>query len=112
MNDEMFKAQARVLNALANPVRLRIIEELRDGERCLCELQPLFPLNKSTLSRHVAALTRIGIVGSRRAGVRAYLRLCTPCILEMFACVTRVIRPAVRRRRKATRHAAAKRSRP
>jgi len=74
------------MKALASPVRLMIVDELSRGERCMCELQPMFPMNKSTLSRHIAALKNVGILSERREGVRTYLRLATPCILNVFEC--------------------------
>lgn len=85
------------MKALASPVRLRIVEELSRGERCLCELHPLFAMNKSTLSRHVAALRNVGIISERRDGVRIFLKLETPCILNVFECAMGVIRSAARR---------------
>jgi len=94
MNPEELKARARVMKALASPVRLKIVDELSRGERCICELQPLFPMNKSTLSRHVAELRN---VGKRREGVRSYLRLLTPCVLNMFDCAMGVIRAEAKR---------------
>ena len=97
METEELKARAKVMRALASPVRLRIIEELRHGERCMCDLQPLFPRNKSTLSRHIAELRYVGIVGERREGVRIYLRLLTPCILNMFDCAMGVFRTEAKR---------------
>lgn len=97
MNTEELRARARVMKALASPVRLKIVDELRRGERCVCELQPLFPMNKSTLSRHVAELKNAGIVGERRQGVRCFLRLRTPCVLKMFDCTMGVIRAEARR---------------
>ena len=97
MNTEKLKARARVMKALASPVRLKIVDELSRGERCICELQPLFPMNKSTLSRHVAELRNVGIVGERREGVRSYLRLLTPCVLNMFDCAMGVIRAEAKR---------------
>ncbi len=103
MNQTDLKARARVMKALASPVRLRIVEELRHGERCICELQPLFARNKSTLSRHVAALKKVGILGVRREGVRCYLRLRTPCVLRMFDCAMDVIGADARRRPRAAR---------
>jgi len=51
MTVEEYKARALVMKALASPVRLQIVDELSRGERCMCELQPLFAMNKSTLSR-------------------------------------------------------------
>jgi ArsR family transcriptional regulator len=87
-----YEQRARVMKALANPARLMLIDQLAEGERCICELQPLFPQNKSTLSRHVAALRNAGIVRERRDGVRVYLSLVTPCILNIFDCVSSVMK--------------------
>ncbi len=97
MKDEELQARARVMKALASPVRLKIVNELSRGERCLCELQPLFAMNKSTLSRHIAELRNVGIVGERREGVRVYLALKTPCILSVFECTMGVIRAEAKR---------------
>jgi len=97
MNDAELMARARVMKALASPVRLKIVDELSRGERCMCELQPLFPMNKSTLSRHVAALRNVGIISERRDGVRIFLKLETPCILKVFECAMGVIRAEAQR---------------
>lgn len=100
MNATEFQARARIMKALASPVRLMIVQELSRGERCICELQPLFPMNKSTLSRHVAALKNVGIVSERREGVRCFLKLQTPCILNVFDCAMGVIRAEAKRQAK------------
>ena len=85
------------MRVLANPTRLMILDQLSQGERCLCELEPLFPTSKSTLSRHVTALRQVGIVRERRAGTRLYLSLATPCILDVFDCTMGVIRAEAER---------------
>ena len=95
--EEDYRARARVMKALASPARLRIIDELSRGERCLCELQPLFDMDKSTLSRHISALRNTGIVHERRDGVRVYLSLATPCVLNVFECAMGVIRSEAKR---------------
>ncbi|MCF7838746.1 MAG: metalloregulator ArsR/SmtB family transcription factor [Candidatus Marinimicrobia bacterium] len=105
MNDEVYIERARVMQALASPVRLRIVDALRCGERCLCELQPLFAVNKSTLSRHVAALRQAGIVRERREGARVYVRLAVPCILNVFDCVQGVLRAEAGRQGRVAREA-------
>jgi ArsR family transcriptional regulator len=97
MYTEEFQARARVMKALSSPVRLKIVDELSRGERCMCELQPMFPMNKSTLSRHVTALKQVGIVSEHREGVRCFLKLETPCILNIFDCTRGVIRAEAKR---------------
>ncbi|MCA1808507.1 MAG: ArsR/SmtB family transcription factor [Kiritimatiellia bacterium] len=98
MHTEELQARAAVMKALASPARLKIIEILNEGERCICEFQPLFHMNKSTLSRHVAALKNVGIVRERREGARTYLRLATPCILKIFDCTMELIQTENTRR--------------
>jgi DNA-binding transcriptional ArsR family regulator len=97
MHTEELQARARIMKALSSPVRLQIVDELSRGERCLCELQPLFDMNKSTLSRHIAELRNVGIIGERRDGVRTYLSLRTPCILNIFDCTMGVLRAEAQR---------------
>lgn len=88
------------MKALSSPVRLKIVDELSRGERCMCEIQPMFKMNKSTLSRHVTALKNVGIVSERREGIRCYLKLQTPCILNVFDCAMGVIRAEAKRHAK------------
>ena len=102
MQAEKFKAKARIMKALSSPIRLMIVDELSQGERCVCELQPLFNINKSTLSRHVTALRNVGIVSGRRDGVRLMLKLETPCILKVFDCTMGVMQAEATRHMKLT----------
>lgn len=83
MAPEEATARARILKALGNPIRLRIVDELSRGERCVCQLQPLFAVDPSTLSRHLTALKAVGIVAERREGARVIHRLATPGILSV-----------------------------
>ncbi len=97
-SEQEFVERARVMKALAHPDRLKIIDELSRKERCLCELEPLFTTDKSTLSRHISALRNAGIVHERREGVRVHLTLATPCILDIFDCTMKVIRADAKRK--------------
>lgn len=107
MEREQLQARARVLKALANPDRLKLVDLLSRGECCLCELQPRFALSKSTLSRHVDVLRRVGMVTERRVGVRIFLRLATPCILRALDCAMQVVQADHTRRTRAVKGAAA-----
>lgn len=100
MQEEKFKAKAKIMKALSSPIRLMIIDELSRGEICICELQPMFQINKSTLSRHVSALRNVGIVSGRRDGVRLMLKLETPCILQIFDCTMGVMKAEAKRHMK------------
>jgi ArsR family transcriptional regulator len=63
-----------ITKALADPVRLQIVDVLRRqaGQVCVCDLQPLFDISQPTLSHHLKRLRDAGIVGVERRGQWAY----------------------------------------
>ncbi len=67
--------KANILKALGQPTRLRIMEYLRDGERCVCEIFPAIGGQQSNISRHLAVLKQAGLVADRRVGVSIFYRV-------------------------------------
>jgi ArsR family transcriptional regulator len=65
---------AAVARALADPIRVQLVDVLRRhaGEVCVCELVPLFDISQPTLSSHLRKLREAGIVGVERRGLWAY----------------------------------------
>ena len=65
---------ATIAKALGDPVRVQIVDALRQasGEVCVCELVPLFDLSQPTISHHLKVLRQAGIVDSERRGLWAY----------------------------------------
>ena len=66
---------ARAFHALSDPIRLRLVDLLREGERCVCELTDALELGQSRLSFHLAVLKEAGLVLDRREGRWVYYRL-------------------------------------
>ncbi len=65
----------RQFRALADENRLRIIDLLRSGERCVCELTEALNVGQSLLSHHLKTLKDAGLVADRRDGRWAYYSL-------------------------------------
>jgi ArsR family transcriptional regulator len=67
-------AVSAIAKALADPVRVEILQLLRDtdGEVCQCDLQPLFGLSQPTLSHHLRKLEAAGLIAVERRGKWAY----------------------------------------
>jgi ArsR family transcriptional regulator len=89
---DVFKQQARVLKALANESRLRIVDRLSRGEASVGELTEMVGSDVSTVSKHLSVLRGHGIVDDRRDGNVVYYRLLTPCVCNFFACATQVLK--------------------
>lgn len=61
--------------SLSDPTRLKIIEILRSGEHCVCELTEELELGQSLLSFHLKTLKDAGLVHDRRQGRWTYYTL-------------------------------------
>jgi DNA-binding transcriptional ArsR family regulator len=82
---------ARIMKAVAQPIRLAILDSLRDGERCVCDIARAVGAERSNVSRHLAVLSSAGLLSSRKEGLQVFYALRTPCILNIFKCVREVI---------------------
>jgi ArsR family transcriptional regulator len=71
----MTNSVAEILRAAGEPTRLRLLNLLRRGSICVCDLQAVLRLPQSTISRHLGTLRRAGLVLSSREGVRVIYAL-------------------------------------
>lgn len=91
-SDDIFRRQARVLKALANESRLKIVDRLSEGECSVGELTELVGSDRTTISKHLAVLRAHDIVRDRREGNVVYYTLLTPCVVNFFSCAAQVLR--------------------
>lgn len=94
-SDDTFRRQARVLKALANESRLKIVDRLSRGECSVGEMTDLIGSDQSTVSKHLAVLRAHGIVNDRREGNVVFYKLMTPCVMNFFSCATQVLKERV-----------------
>ena len=71
------KKLALMLKALGDENRIRILRQLRQGEKCACRLLEDLEISQPTLSHHMKVLCDIGLVTLRKEGVRRFYRLHT-----------------------------------
>lgn len=69
------KEIARLLSAVADPTRLRLLRLLHQQELCVCELMEAVQLPQYKVSRHLRELRRIGVVEARRSGRWMHYRI-------------------------------------
>jgi len=66
--------RVRLLGALADPTRLRILSALKETELSVAELQEVLGVGQSRISNHLSLLKGVGLVRDRREGQKAYYR--------------------------------------
>lgn len=82
------RLKAKIFNALSDPARLEIIEFLREGEKCVCEIIPHVNLIQPLVSRHLKILKDCGLVKDRKEGNRRLYSVTDPRIFEVVDAVT------------------------
>jgi len=82
VNRRIYKIQAEILKALANPVRLEILHLIGSGEVPFGKLLLALGIPKTNLSQHLAVLRKAHIVTDRREGVNMLYRAAYPEIAE------------------------------
>jgi len=81
------KQRAAVFKALGHPARLKMVEALRGGERCVCELVESSEGGWSTVSRHLSVLKAAGILEGEKRGLQVYYKLALPCVGTFLDCL-------------------------
>jgi len=75
MEERILELKAEVLKALAQPTRLKILELLRNGERCICEIVPAINGEQSNISRHISLMQKTNLVVTRKDGVKVMVKV-------------------------------------
>lgn len=84
----LFEKQADIVKAIAHPLRIAILDFLKKGPQCVCDIADHVGSERSNISRHLSLMTAAGILSSHKDGLKVIYDLRTPCILNFFSCVT------------------------
>lgn len=82
-----FIERARILSALSNPARLRMVVSLSQGEKCVCDMAAEVGLDMSTTSRHLVQLRQAGILADERRGNMVFYSLKATCLPSFLDCL-------------------------
>ena len=93
---------AALFRALGDETRLQVIELLRSGERCVCELTESLETSQSRLSFHLKVLKESGVIKDRPEGRWVYYALASDAVDELEDMI-RVLREGGRSGRGGTR---------
>jgi len=84
MDERLYALHVEVCKAIAHPHRMKVLDLLRSGERCVCELAPEAGITESNMSQHLAILRRAGLVDTRREGHAIFYRVRDPRIFKVI----------------------------
>ncbi|MEZ4837488.1 MAG: metalloregulator ArsR/SmtB family transcription factor, partial [Caldilineaceae bacterium] len=87
LTDDAAGELSTVFKALANPVRLQMLDILnrRAGEVCVCDIEGHFDLSQPTISHHLRVLRQAGLVDAEQRGTWIYYRVRAETMEQMRA---------------------------
>ena len=73
--DRELEFKSRIFKVIGDSNRLKILEILRAGENCQCEIIPLIAQSQPTVSRHLKLLEEAGLLSSRKEGTKMFYKV-------------------------------------
>ena len=101
-NIELYKFKAELCKTFADPKRLIIINELRDGEKAVGDLAQVLEISQAVVSRHLAILRDRGVVKPRREGTNVFYSLTDAKIGEACDLVHEILLNQIEKNRELT----------
>ena len=83
LDDDALSHVADYFRALSEPLRLKLLNSLRDRPRNVSELTELLNCSQANVSKHLATLARLGFVERAAQGTSAYYRIADPSIYQL-----------------------------
>ncbi|AFY80349.1 ArsR/SmtB family transcription factor [Oscillatoria acuminata] len=80
---EVLQQVAEYFSILSEPMRLKLLNLLRDGEKCVQELVDATSTSQANVSKHLKVMLQAGILSRRTEGTSAYYRVEDPLIFEL-----------------------------
>ncbi len=86
-SDQLLEKIADRLKAMADPMRLRILHVLQNGEQCVTDILGQVGGSQANVSKHLSVLRRVGLVECRREGVNVFYRIEDPAVFAICSTV-------------------------
>lgn len=84
MNDTVLTDESKLFKALMHPVRLAILDMLRDGEECVCHMEAALGHRQAYISQQLSVLRQAGLVQDRREGLNVYYWVTQPNVFVVL----------------------------
>lgn len=91
MENKVYDKKAKIFKALSNPIRLRILDILLTGEKCVCEIIKVLGLEQSHVSKNLTILKEAGLIEDRKEGLKVFYKLKICCLKDFMKCLNKIL---------------------
>jgi len=87
-NNKSLYNKSEIFKAIADPIRMKILYLLKNGELCACNIDSSLDRPQSTIAHHLSILKKVNLLNWRKEGKWTYYRLANPEIIELIEQIT------------------------
>jgi ArsR family transcriptional regulator len=91
LDAQPYESQAQLLKVLTHPVRLAILNILRDGEHCVCHMEAYLGFRQAYISQQLMVLREAGLIQDRRDGWNVFYRVVDPRVFTVLDAVEQMV---------------------
>ncbi len=88
----LYEKQAEIAKSMAHPLRMAILDFLKDGDQCVCDIAEYVGSERSNISKHLAVMVNAGLLDYRKEGLKVIYSLKCKCVTDFFTCAIDVIK--------------------
>ena len=85
--DDLVELIARRFRVLGEPMRIKLLDRLREGEATVNELTDALDASQQNVSKHLALLADVGVLGRRKEGTHVYYRIVDESVFALCEAV-------------------------
>jgi DNA-binding transcriptional ArsR family regulator len=85
--DDLAELVAQRFRVIGEPMRIKLLDQLRDGERSVGELVEILAATQQNVSKHLGVLHQAGIVGRRKDGNRVIYAIADDSVFALCETV-------------------------
>jgi len=95
MEENLLQFRAELLKTLGQSTRLKILDFLKDFEKCVCEIIPAIGEQQSNTSRHLSIMRRAGLLSHRQQGKSVFYRVKDQRIFNLLKILDEIIKQQI-----------------
>lgn len=96
LSKNMLEMVSNQFKILSEPLRLAILQELKDGEQCVTDLVTTLDANQANISKHLSLLMKANMVSRRKEGLKVFYKISSPAIIDLCNTVCEKIEADLR----------------
>lgn len=96
----IYERQADIAKAIAHPLRMAVLDYLKDGPQCVCDIAKVVKSERSNVSKHLSIMVSAGVLEYEKKGLQVIYQVRTPCVIKCVSCLTQCLKEKAKQEQK------------